>query len=111
MKKLLYLLFLPLLLSGCKVNFPVAQQSGKEDIAYLLFISQKQYAGKNVQVTIDDAQPFDAKVVKTKKSNRKGTQYGIATGTRKLKVSCDGKNLYEKKVFLSTQEVKQILLP
>ena len=111
MKKLLYLLALPLILFSCKANFPVAQQSGKEDMAYLLFVSSKQYAGKDVQVTIDNGQPFTTKVVKGKKSNRRGTQYGIGTGTRTLKVSCDGKTLYEKKVFVSTQEVKQIILP
>lgn len=111
MKKLFILLTLPLLLLSCKANFPVAQGSGKEDMAYLLFVSPNQYAGENVQVTIDNGQPFTAKVVKAKKSNRRGTQYGIATGTRTLKVSCEGKILYEKKIFVSTQEVKQIILP
>ncbi|WP_024995136.1 hypothetical protein [Phocaeicola paurosaccharolyticus] len=111
MKKLLYLLTLPLILLSCKANFPVAQESGKEDMAYLLFISSSQYAGKNVQVTIDEGQPFIARVVKAKKSNRRGTQYGIAPGSRTLTVSCDGKQLYEKKIFVSTQEVKQIILP
>ena len=111
MKKLLILLALPLLLTGCKVNYPVSQQSGKENMAYLLFVSGKQYADREVQVFIDDAQPFPAKVVKEKKSKRKGTQYGVGTGSRTLKVTCDGKTIYQKKVFLSTQEVKQINLP
>lgn len=111
MKKLLYLLALPLMLFSCKANYPVAQESGKEDMAYLLFVSSNQYAGKDVQVTIDNGQPFVAKVVKEKKSNRRGTQYGIATGARTLKVSCNGKTLYDKKIFVSTQEVKQIILP
>lgn len=111
MKKLLVLFALPLILFGCKANYPVAQQSGKEDMAYLLFVSSDEYAGEEVQVTIDDAQPFTAKVVKQKHANRKGTQYGVSTGTRALKVSCDGKVIYQKKLFLSTQEVKQIILP
>lgn len=111
MKKLLYLFVLPLLLFGCKTHFPVAQESGKEDMAYLLFVSPGQYAGKKVQVTVDNGHPFWVKVVKVKKSSRKGTQYGIATGTRTLNVCCDGKILYEKKIFVSTQEVKQIMLP
>lgn len=111
MKKLLVLLLLPIALFSCKANYPVAQQSGKEDMAFLLFVSSKQYAGKEVQVTLDDAQPFTAKVVKQKKSNRKGTQYGIATGARSLKVICEGKTIYQKKIFVSPQDVKQIILP
>lgn len=113
MKKGLLLLFAlaSLLIVGCKSNYPVAQQSGKEDMAYLLFVGQQVYGEKEVQVTIDDNAPFTAKVVKSKKSNRKGTQYGISTGTRNLKVTFDGKTIYQKKIFVSTQEVKQIILP
>ena len=112
MKKLLTLLFaIPLLLIGCRANLPVAQESGKEDIAYLLFVSSKEYAGKSVLVKIDNNAPFAAKVVKSSKANRRGSQYGIAVGTRNLTVSCDGKNIYQKKIFVSTQEVKQIMLP
>lgn len=99
------------LLVGCKANFPVAQESGKEDMAYLLFVGQNQYGGKDVVVSVDNATPFTAKVVKSKKSNRRGTQYGIATGTRDIKVTSDGKTIYQKKIFVSTQEVKQIVLP
>lgn len=111
MKKLLFLFALPLILFGCKANLPVAQESGKEDMAYLLFVSPNLYADKDVQVTIDNGKPFTVRVVKAKKSNRRGTQYAIGTGTRTLKVSSDGKSLYEKKIFVSTQEVKQIMLP
>lgn len=111
MKKFLFLAALPLLLSACRAHFPVAQESGKEDMAFLLFVGQKQFGGQTVQVSIDNAAPFTAKVVKAKKSNRRGTQYGIATGTRDLKVTADGQILYQKKIFVSTQEVKQIQLP
>ena len=102
MKKLIILLFaIPFLLIGCRASLPVAQESGKEDIAYLLFVSSNEYAGKNVVV----------KVVKNSKANRRGYQYGIAVGTRNLTVSYNGKNIYQKKIFVSTQEVKQIILP
>lgn len=111
MKKLLILFALPLILFGCKANYPVSQQSGKADMAYLLFVSSDKYAGEKVQVNIDDAQPFTAKVVEEKNAHRKGTQYGVSTGTRALTVSCDGKIIYQKKLFLSPQEVKQIILP
>lgn len=111
MKKLILLFAIPLLLIGCRANLPVAQESGKEDIAYLLFVSSNQYAGKEVQVKVDNNAPFSAKVVKAKKANLRGCQYGIAVGTRTLTVSYDGKNIYQKKIFVSTQEVKQIVLP
>lgn len=111
MKKLLILLVLPLILFGCKANYPVSQQGGKEDVAYLLFVSVDEYAGKKVFVTIDDAQLFTAKVVNQKDANRKGVQYGVSTGTRDLMVTYEDKIIFKKKLFLSTQEVKQIILP
>ena len=112
MKKVIFYMFaIASLLTGCKANFPVAQQTGKEDMAYLLFVGQKEYGGKEVQVTIDNAEPFTAKVVKSKSANRRVTQYCIGTGTNNLVVKCDGKTLYQKKIFVSTQEVKQIILP
>lgn len=102
---------IPLILIGCRAHLPVAQESGKEDIAYLLFVSSSEYAGKKVVVKIDNNAPFEAKVEKSSKASRRGSQYGIAVGTRNLTVSYDGKNIYQKKIFVSTQEVKQIMLP
>lgn len=97
------------LLAGCKA--PVAQQSGREDIAYLLFISPKQYAGKEVTVTLDTQTPFEAKVIKEKFARSKGKQYGVHTGKRKIKVTYEGRTLYDKYIFISSQETKHILLP
>lgn len=108
-RKISYPFILLLLLTGCKA--PVAQQSGKEDIAYLLFISPDKYAGEEVTVTIDGQSVFQAKVVKEKKAKRHGTQYGIKTGPRKIKVTHEGQVIYQKQLFISTQEVKQIILP
>lgn len=107
--RLMCAFILPVLFTACKA--PIAQQSGKEDIAYLLFVSPNEYAGKKVTVILDDQAPFTAKVVKEKSSKRKGTQYGIKTGTRNIKVTSGNKILYQKKIFVSTQEVKQIILP
>ena len=49
--------------------------------------------------------------VEAKDAHRKGTQYAVGIGTRSIKVTFDGKVLYEKKLFLSSQEVKKIMLP
>ena len=101
------------LLMGCKSNFPVAQQSGKEDMAFLVFVGPSNTYGngsKTVQVDVDGTK-FDAKVVKPKTANRKGTQYGVATGRRNIKVMFNGKEIYSKQLFLSSQETKIINLP
>lgn len=101
------------LMVACKSSFPVAQQSGKEDMAYLVFVGPLQTYGngsKPVQVDVDGTQ-FDAKVVKPKTSNRKGTQYGVAPGRRNVTVRFNGEVVYQKQLFLSSQETKIITLP
>lgn len=100
-------------LAGCKSSFPVAQQSGKEDMAYLVFVGPLGTYGngsKPVQVDVDGTK-FDAKVVKPKVANRKGVQYGVATGRRNITVTFKGKTVYSKQLFLSSQETKIITLP
>lgn len=101
------------LMAGCKANYPVAQQSGKEDMAYLVFVGPLKTYGngsKLVQVDVDGTK-FDAKVVKPKTANRKGVQYGVGTGRRNLTVTFNGQTVYQKQLFLSSQETKIINLP
>jgi len=112
--KVKYLLFaIAVLLAGCKANYPVAQQSGKEDMAYLVFVGPlKTYGNGSNPVQVDvDGTKFDAKVVKPKTANRKGTQYGVATGRRNITVTFQGQVIYQKQLFLSSQETKIINLP
>ena len=101
------------LLLGCKSSFPVAQQSGKEDMAYLVFVGpSKTYGHGSNPVQVDvDGNTFDAKVVKPKVANRKGVQYGVATGRRNVTVKFNGNTIYSKQLFLSSQETKIITLP
>ena len=101
------------LLAGCKTKYPVAMQSGKEDIAYILFVGPlKTYGNGSRPVQVDvDGKKFDAKVVKPKTANRKGTQYGVATGRRNITVTFNGQTVYQKQLFLSSQETKIINLP
>ena len=112
-KILFSLIAIVCLMAGCKANYPVAQQSGKEDMAYLVFVGPKETYGngsKPVQVDVDGTK-FDAKVVKPKTANRKGTQYGVATGRRSITVTFNGQTIYQKQLFLSSQETKIINLP
>lgn len=102
-----------LLLMGCKTSYPVAMQTGQEDMAYLVFVgAQEKYGNGKYTVQVDiDGTKFDAKVVKPKVANRKGFQYGVGLGNRHLKVTFQGQTVYEKQIFLSTQETKVINLP
>lgn len=100
-----------LVLGSCKLNYPVAQQSGKEDMGYLLFVSPKQYAKKDVKVTLDGQNAFTANVVREKDAKRKGTAYRVTPGRKTIKVEHEGKVLYTKEIFISAQETKQIELP
>ena len=109
--KIIFALGLGLLLCGCRSHYPVAQQSGKDDVAYLLFVSQKEYAIIHVTVTLDGETTFEAKVVKARDSYRKGTSYAIATGRRTINVEYKGASIYNKEIFVSTQETKIITLP
>lgn len=99
------------MLTSCRVHQPVEQASGSEDIAYLLFISPNEMAGKTVSVSISGIPQFEAKVVKAKKSNRKGTTYAIPVGRKKIKVTIGARVVYEKEIFVSSQETKTITLP
>ena len=106
---LLTLLGLLLILGSCKVG-SYTQIVGEPDQAYLLFVSSHRYSDK-VQVSLDNKTNFDATVIKERKRTIKGTVYGIATGTRVIRVTQDGKLLYAGKIFISTQETKRIQLP
>ena len=112
-KVLFSLIAIVFLMVGCKASYPVAQQSGKEDMAYLVFVGPLKTYGngsKPVQVDVDGTQ-FDAKVVKPKTANRKGVQYGVATGKRNITVKFNNQTSYQKQLFLSSQETKIINLP
>ena len=93
-KRILFtLLIVASLLVGCKSSFPVAQQTGKEDMAYLVFVGPRQTYGngsKLVQVDVDGTK-FDAKVVKPKVANRK---YSIWCSNRKQTCYCHVQRQY-----------------
>lgn len=98
-----------LLLVGCKISAPVAQETGKADVAYILVVRNHK-ADSKVYVTLTNPDvSFEARTVKGKKSNRKGYQYQVGTGTRGIIVKdAEGKVLYQSKIFLQGQEVKEI---
>ncbi len=112
MKKIIALIALiPLLFTGCKVG-NVSHSGGVESESYLQFIQGGNTAYKEgVEVYIDDAAAFTAKVNQIGKYTVKGDIYAIKNGTRHLKVVYRGKVLFEKDIVVGVQETKQIKLP
>lgn len=103
-----------LFITSC-AKYPIAASSGKEDMAYLLFISESgEYAKKDVFVTLDGETKFTAEPVEMKrgKEKLKGAQYKVVPGRRKIVVSNKkGEVIYSRDLLLSTQSVKQIIIP
>ncbi len=97
--------------TGCKTGTFVSEY-GKEDIAFITITSSSNYAGKIVTVIVDNDTSFDVKVREAKQSTEKhnGEVHGIKPGKRHIKVMFNGSPLYEKDIFLSSQQTKIINL-
>jgi len=112
MKKYVLLLFalFPFLFTGCKVG-STTESRGLENESYLQFVQGQGKYSEGVDVYVDNIAPFKAKVNKVDSRTVKGNVYTIQSGTRHLKVVYKGQTLYEKDVFLSSQETRRIQLP
>lgn len=105
------IIMLAINLQSCKTG-TFASEYGKDDMAYIAITSSGQFAGKKVIVDIDKATSFTIKVQKAKQSTEKhnGNLYGIKTGKRHVVVSYNGQILYDKVIFVSSQQTKIINL-
>lgn len=85
---------------------------GKDDVAYLFFQSSGAYANKEVEVVLDEKTAFVAKVVKDRKSKAKykGINYAIKPGIHRLKITYQGRILYNQSIVINSQQTKNIIL-
>jgi hypothetical protein len=82
--------------------------SGLKSEAYVVLIGDKSSYG-DVKLQVDDNEPIDAEV--TKESKRpKGKVYAISTGKHVIRVFNGDELIYQKQVFVSSQETKKIIL-
>lgn len=112
MKRFLIICCLSLLvLASCKTGVYTAEY-GKEDVAFISLISSDVMANKDVQVIVDDETQFTAHIQKAKQSTEKhnGKLFAIKPGKRHLKIVYQGKVIYEKEIFVSSQQTKLINL-
>ena len=112
MKKLIITAAFTLLLTGCGVgNYSV--QSGVEDAAFLSFTDEEK---QDITVTVDNM-TYELQTVKQKayKSGRNIKETALNTikigpGQHEVKVTLDGADVFDKKIFVSTGEHKIIEL-
>lgn len=107
MKLFIRLTFIMLLLSSCSSLGNHSRSTGLQDKAFLSFVAAED--GK-AEVSIDNAPTFTVKVNKSSKSYNQVYKNNcpIEVGTHTVTVYQNGKKVFEKKIFVSTQEVKKI---
>lgn len=93
--------------NSCKSSKSAAANGG-DDIAYVYFVSDGQYVGKQVDIKVDDYTKLNATPAKSKDN---AELKGIAAGKRHLVVTCDGKNVYEGDIKVKTGDKKVVKLP
>jgi hypothetical protein len=109
MKNVTILAFCLVLLSAC--GGIKSTTKGLENESYLEFVSPSQIYPDGVDVSVDNKINFKAEVFKDKADRTKGKVYAISTGAHTITVSYNNELLYNKKIFVSTQETKFITLP
>lgn len=108
-KSYLVLVVLNFILNSCggtKTSF-----QGLASESYLEFIGNPNDYSTGVDVIIDDKPSFSAKVYKDKIGRMRGEIYAIKTGRHTLKVKYQNQIIYNKEIFISSQESKKIVLP
>ena len=108
MKKFIALVAFCLFLTGCGVG-TYSVQSGSQDVAYISFTDDVK---QDIVVNVDD-KTYNVETVKQKayKSGRNIKQTALNTikttpGQHEVKVVLNGKEVFGKKLFLSTGEHK-----
>jgi hypothetical protein len=85
--------------------------SGLERESFLEFIGNPGNYSDGVEVSVDNKPTFKAEVFNDKATRIKGKVYAITPGQHIVSVTYKNNVIYKKRIFLSTQETKKILLP
>jgi len=109
MKTLSYVLLTSFFLL-CSCGGIKTKSVGLENEAFLEFVGPVKSYSDGIDVSVDNKINFKAIVNKDKVAYMKGKVYAISTGTHILKVSYKGQTLYEKQIFVASQETKKIEL-
>lgn len=108
MKRILLLLFVLCVTAGCNLG-NYSRSSGLQDQAYISLVAPKK--GRAL-ISVDGAAPVDMKVVKARKGYNYAAKHRIvvAVGKHRVRVEQDGRVVFDRDIFVSSREVKQIEL-
>jgi len=109
MRKIFTITFTLFFLISCTGVKTVA--TGLESEAYLSFIGNPSKYKNELVVTVDEDTSFNAEVNKPYSKRPKGTVYAISTGKHLVSITYNNELIYNKQIFISTQETKKINLP
>jgi hypothetical protein len=109
MKKLYFITIFSTILFSC--GGIKTMSSGLDNESYLEFVGKPNDYSDGLEVVVDGKINFKAEVNKNKTTKIKGQVYAISTGTHTLSVSYKSQVLYNKQIFISSQETKKIILP
>jgi len=98
-----------ILIAGC--GGIKTSSSGLEKESFLELIGNPHDYSGGVQVSVDNKPTFNAEVFNDKADRVKGKVYAITTGQHVVSVTYKNNVIFNKQIFLSTQETKKILLP
>jgi len=85
--------------------------SGLENESFLEFISNSGNYSDGVEVSVDNQPTFKAEVFNDKTTRVKGKVYAISTGQHIVSVTHKNNLIVKKRIYLSIQETKKIVLP
>jgi outer membrane lipopolysaccharide assembly protein LptE/RlpB len=109
MKNLIFFTVLTFLLTGCGIT--KSSSTGVENQAFILIVGTPSKYPEGVKVVIDDKTKFNSEVHKNRDKVKHLRLYGISTGKHKISILKNNKTIYEKLIFLSSQQTKKIILP
>tara|TARA_B100000809_G_scaffold220164_1_gene227770 strand:+ start:198 stop:548 length:351 start_codon:yes stop_codon:yes gene_type:complete len=112
--KLFITVFTCLLFTNCTGVKTVS--SGLENESFLEFAGDPRDFAGGVDVNIDDKITFKAEINKVRRNSPdhakrpKGKAYAISTGAHVVSVSYNNTLIFKKKIFISAQETRTIIL-
>lgn len=109
MKKIIFIILSLIFATSCGIT--KTSSSGIENQAFLLIVGTTSNYPNGVEVILDDKTRFIGEVQKDYMRVKDVRLYGISTGRHDVSIMHNNKVLYNKVIFVTSQQTKKIILP